>query len=190
MKVIVGLGNPGSRYQNTRHNVGYQVVSELARRHGAPKPQKKYEAEIAEIFAADEKILLVAPQTFMNESGRSVGKLVDFYQLPLEHLIVVCDDLNLPTGQLRMRKFGSAGGQKGLMHILKVLGTEEIPRLRIGIGRPPGRMDASDYVLGRFRKDDQEAIQYALVSAADGLERWAEQGIDSAMNSVNAPPAE
>ena len=114
MKVVVGLGNPGSKYQNTRHNVGFQVVGELALRHAASKPRVKFEAETAEVHQDGEKLLLVAPQTYMNHSGRSVAKLVDFYKLPLEQLVIVCDDMNLPTGQLRLRKTGSAGGQKGL----------------------------------------------------------------------------
>ena len=190
MKVVVGLGNPGSKYQNTRHNVGFQVVGELALRHGVSKPRVKFEAEIAEVMLAGEKLLLVAPQTYMNESGRSVAKLVDFYKLPLEQLMIVCDDLNLPTGQLRMRKTGSAGGQKGLMNILQALGAEQIPRLRIGIGRPPGRMDASDYVLGRFRKAEIDAANHAVMLAADGIELWAKSGIDAAMNQVNAASVE
>jgi len=128
MKVVVGLGNPGSKYQNTRHNVGFQVVGELAQRYGVSKPRVKFEAEIAEVVLSGEKLLLVAPQTYMNNSGRSVAKLVDFYKLPLEQLMIVCDDLNLPTGQLRLRKTGSAGGQKGLMDILQSLGGRQILR--------------------------------------------------------------
>ena len=190
MKVVVGLGNPGSKYQNTRHNVGFQVVGELALRHGVSKPRVKFEAEIAEVTPAGEKLLLVAPQTYMNNSGRSVAKLVDFYKLPVEQLMIVSDDINLPTGQLRMRKTGSAGGQKGLMNILQSLGAQHIPRLRIGIGRPPGRMDATDYVLGRFRKSEIDAINHSVMLAADGIELWEKSGIDVAMNQVNAPSAE
>ena len=190
MKVVVGLGNPGSKYQNTRHNVGFQVVGELALRHGASKPRIKFEAEVAEVILSGEKLLLVAPQTYMNHCGRSVTKLVDFYKLPLEQLMIVCDDMNLPTGQLRLRKTGSAGGQKGLMDILQALGAEQIPRLRIGIGRPPGRMDATDYVLGRFRKEEIDAINHAVMLAADGIELWAKSGIDAAMNQVNAHSAQ
>ena len=190
MKVVVGLGNPGSKYQNTRHNVGFEVVGELALRHGASKPRVKFEADIAEILIAGEKLLLAAPQTYMNASGRSVAKLVVFYKLPVEQLIIVCDDMNLPSGQLRLRKAGSAGGQKGLMNIIQALGTERISRLRIGIGRPRGRMDATDYVLGRFRKEEIDAINHGIMLAADGIELWANSGIDSAMTRVNAPSAE
>jgi PTH1 family peptidyl-tRNA hydrolase len=189
MKVVAGLGNPGSKYQNTRHNVGFQIVGELALRHGVSKPRVKFEAEIAEVTLAGEKLLLVAPQTYMNESGRSIAKLVDFYKLPVEQLMIVCDDMNLPTGQLRMRKSGSAGGQKGLMSILQALSTEQISRLRIGIGRPPGRMDATDYVLGRIRKGEVDEINHAVMLAADGIELWAKSGVDAAMNQVNAPSA-
>jgi PTH1 family peptidyl-tRNA hydrolase len=190
MKVVVGLGNPGSKYQNARHNVGFQVVGELALRHGVSKPRVKFEAEIAEVTLDGEKLLLADPQTYMNESGRSVAKLVDFYKLSVDQLMIVCDDMNLPTGQLRMRKTGSAGGQKGLMNILQALGAEQIPRLRIGIGRPPGRMDATDYVLGRFRKQEIEVINHAVMLAADGIELWAKSGIDAAMNQINASSSE
>ena len=189
MKVVVGLGNPGLKYAGSRHNVGFEVVAELARRHGASKPKLKYEAELAEAALGSEKVLLVAPQTYMNLSGRSVQPLVDFYQLPLDDLLVVCDDFNLDLGRLRLRPGGSAGGQKGLADIILRLGTEEFPRLRIGIGRPPGRMDSADYVLGRFRKDERQEIEHAVLAAADGVEIWTRDGLAAAMNRVNAPGA-
>ncbi len=188
MKVVVGLGNPGAKYRDTRHNVGFCVVAELARRHAAgAKPKSRFEAEIVETVYGTEVIRLVAPQTYMNASGRTVGRIVDFFDLPLENLVVVCDDLNLETGQLRLRPGGSSGGQKGLLSIIQHLGEESFPRLRIGIGRPPGRMDAADYVLRRFNKAQREEIDIAVVMAADGVERWIADGLDAAMNSVNAP---
>lgn len=190
MKVVVGLGNPGLKYAGTRHNVGFEVVAELARRQGASKPKVKYEAELAEATLGSEKVLLVAPQTYMNLSGRTVQPLVDFYQLPLDDLLVVCDDLNLDLGRLRLRPGGSAGGQKGLADIIRRLGTEQFPRLRIGIGRPPGQMDSADYVLSRFRKDEREDIEHALLAAADGVELWTRDGLPAAMNRLNAPAPE
>lgn len=188
MKVVVGLGNPGPEYEKTRHNVGFRVIGELALRHAAAGPKRKFDAELAEISLAGETVLLAAPQTYMNNSGRCVAQLVRFYQLPLTDLLVVCDDMNLETAKLRLRKAGSAGGQKGLQDIIHRLGTEEVPRLRIGIGRPPGRMDSSRYVLGKLRDDEAEQIQQAVLRAADGVEQWICEGIDAAMNRINAPP--
>ena len=192
MKVVVGLGNPGSEYRNTRHNVGFLVLDELLRRQeptgaGFSRGGSRFEARIAEIRMGTETVRLVAPQTFMNLSGRSVRKVADFYHLLTEDLLVVCDDLNLDTGRLRLRASGSAGGQKGLGDIINRLGTEEFCRLRIGIGRPPGRMNAADYVLRKFRRSEQEAIEQAVFSAADAAELWVRDGIEAAMNRYNGP---
>jgi len=186
MKAVVGLGNPGPKYRNTRHNVGFQVIGELAHRHGGGKPKIKFEAELAEVIIAGQKTLLVAPQTYMNASGRCAKRLIDFFQLPLDDMLIVCDDLNLDLGRLRMRSCGSAGGQKGLQNLIDRLGTEEFARLRIGIGRPPGQMDATDYVLGRFRRDEPEVIEQAILLAADGIEMWIDDGVQATMNYVNA----
>jgi len=190
MKVVVGLGNPGIKYQNTRHNVGFRVVDELAHRHGGGKPRLKFNAEVVEIVVASEKLLLVAPQTFMNASGQSVRRLADFYNLALSDLLVVCDDLNLPSGRLRLRAAGSDGGQKGLKDIICHLGSNKFTRLTIGIDRPPGQMNAADYVLQRFRKNEIEGIDHAIMRAADGVETWASGSLESAMNQINAPQGE
>ncbi len=187
MKLVVGLGNPGAKYRRTRHNVGFDVLAELANRHGGTNPTIKHEAEIVEIFLSDEKIILAAPQTFMNLSGRAVRSLMDFYRLNLEDLIVVCDDLNLDLGRLRLKPSGSAGGQKGLANIIQQTKTEEFARLRIGIGRPPGRMDAAAFVLGRFTEAETPEIELAVAKAADGVETWMRSDIQTAMNRVNAP---
>ncbi len=185
MRVIVGLGNPGRRYQGTRHNIGFDVLKELATRHQASLSTLAHEAEIREINLNGEKTLLVAPQTYMNLSGRSVGSLVRFYKLPVDQIIVVCDDLNLPPGKLRFRASGSSGGQKGLKDIINHLGTEEVPRLRVGIGRANGKMDTSSYVLQKTGKEDQEEMAHAVQQAADGLEAWVKEGIEPAMNRFN-----
>ncbi|MBI5760051.1 MAG: aminoacyl-tRNA hydrolase [Planctomycetales bacterium] len=187
MKVVVGLGNPGRKYEGTRHNVGFQLVAELARRHGARSPKTKFEAEIAEIQLGSERVLLVAPQTFMNASGRSVRPLADFYQLELSNLLVVCDDIALPLGRIRLRKSGSSGGQKGLENILQQLGTQEVARLRIGVDAPPPQMDAADYVLGRFGKWEAGVVDTALMRAADAVEAWVIDGLVTAMNRFNPP---
>jgi peptidyl-tRNA hydrolase, PTH1 family len=185
MKVVVGLGNPGRRYQNTRHNVGFEALAELARRHNASKPTTQFEAEVAEIFVGGVKVLLLAPQTYMNLSGRSVSRCVRFYQLTLDNLLIVCDDMNLPFGCLRFRASGSAGGQKGLNDTIAMLGTKEFSRLRIGIGRSPDFMDARDYVLSRFNKTERRTMEDTLVNAANGIETWVQDSIDAAMNQYN-----
>ncbi len=184
MKVVVGLGNPGSRYNNTRHNVGFEVLYELARRHGGSLTNK-FESEIADVFINGKKLLLVAPQTFMNLSGRAVRKVVDFYQLELEDLVLVCDDMNLDIGRIRWRASGSAGGQKGLKDTITHLGSQDFPRLRLGIDRPPGRMQVSDYVLSKFRSDEAEEVQHMIIRAADSVEVWLEEGLGEAMNRFN-----
>ncbi len=188
MKVVVGLGNPGRKYIGTRHNVGFDVLAWLAHKQGADSVRTKFEAEITEITVGAERLLLVAPQTFMNLSGRSVRQIVDFYKLSADDVLVVCDDLNLGTGRLRLRANGSAGGQKGLQNTIDHLGTQQFARLRIGIGRPPGRMDAAAYVLQKFSAADREIIDVSVAQAADAVVLWAEEGVQAAMNSVNAPP--
>lgn len=185
MKVIVGLGNPGAKYAGTRHNVGFAVLEALGRKHQAGKVTRGHEAELAEVNIQGEKVLLVCPQTYMNLSGRSVGSIVKFFKLPLENLLVVCDDLNLPCGQLRLRAGGSSGGQKGLRDIIYHLGSEQFPRLRFGIGRPPGKMDVTTYVLKPFRAEETADVELALAQALTGVELWIREGILTAMNQVN-----
>jgi PTH1 family peptidyl-tRNA hydrolase len=189
MKLVVGLGNPGRKYAGTRHNVGFDVLDELSRRAAAPAPRASMEALIADAQLAGERVLFAAPQTYMNLSGRSVRQIVDFYKLPLHDLLVICDDLNLPCGKLRLRTSGSAGGQKGLQNIIEHLGTEQFPRLRIGIDRPPPKFDSAAYVLARFKSEEREKIDDAIISAANGVEKWLRDGADAAMNQVNAGPA-
>lgn len=185
MKIVVGLGNPGQKYEGTRHNVGFDVLAELAHRGQAARPKIRFEASLTEVLCGAEKLLLVAPQTFMNLSGRSVQQVVKFYQSPLSDLIIVSDDLNLKTGQIRLRATGSAGGQKGLQSILTCLGSVEICRLRIGIGRPAGEMETVDYVLSRFRKEELNVMDDAIRRAASAVETWATGGIELAMNKYN-----
>lgn len=189
MKLVVGLGNPGPEYRKTRHNVGFEVIEELARRHASTSSQRRFDAEAFEIFLNAEKLLLLAPLTYMNLSGRSVGAAVDFYKLAAENVLIVCDDLNLEPGRLRLRADGSAGGQNGLKDIFRRLGTEAVPRLRVGIGRPPGRMTATDYVLGKFTEHERTEFELVVAKAADAVEQWVREGIFATMNVVNAKPA-
>ena len=194
MKVVVGLGNPGSEYARTRHNVGFDVLDELARRWQASPPKRKFQAALSEANFQGEKVLLVAPQTYMNLSGQSVAQIVKFYQLEATDLLVICDDMNIPLGNLRFRVSGSAGGQKGLKNIIDCLVTESVPRLRFGIGRPPGQQDAVEFVLAKFRKTEQSEVEFTAARAADGVETWIQHGIAAAMNLFNGgeadPPAD
>lgn len=186
MKIIVGLGNPESRYQRTRHNVGFEVVDRLAGRWtGTPFWRHDFHALILEWRRDNEPIVLVKPQTYMNRSGLAVAELVQFYQLPLHNLLVICDDRNLPLGQLRLRGQGSHGGHKGLLDIQQRLGTTHYPRLRIGIGAPPPYQDAADFVLETFRPEERAVIEPALDRAADAVLVWLERGLASAMNQFN-----
>jgi len=189
MKLVVGLGNPGIKYRMNRHNVGYMVLAELAEKFsgGTPnRPQSKFHGDLVNVRdSAGEPVLLLAPTTYMNRSGLSVGGAVGFYKIPLENVLVVCDDLNLPLNRLRLRSEGGAGGQKGLADILRVLGTEKVPRLRIGIGSPPGQMDAADYVLMNFTEKERTDLAITIKQAADAVVCWLTQGIGEAMNQYN-----
>jgi len=187
MKLVVGLGNPGRKYQGTRHNVGFETVAELARRHGIGSVRDQFDAEVLEADLAGQKALLLRPQTYMNRSGASVVRARDFYKLPHEDLLVVCDDFNLPLARLRARPKGSAGGQNGLEDIIRSLGISEFPRLRIGIGPVPARWDPADFVLSKFSRDERKEIEVAIQRAADAVEHWAREGMASCMNRYNAP---
>lgn len=188
MKVVVGLGNPGREYVGTRHNIGFDVLAELANRFQAPKPKVKFEAEVSEIVSGSERILLIAPLTYMNLSGRSVRQVLDFYKLTPGDVLVVCDDMNLPLGKLRIRKSGSAGGQKGLDNILQQLGTQDVARLRIGVDAPKGGRPARDWVLAPFAKSDGPAVRMAVEDAASAAEVWWGTGVEAAMNRYNGDP--
>lgn len=185
MKLVVGLGNPGRKYEGTRHNVGFRVAAELVRRHGQGRPRQAFQGELFEIRLAGEKALVLCPHTLMNLSGGSVLEARDFYKIPMEELLIVSDDLNLPLGKLRFRGSGSSGGQKGLADVVRRLGTEDVPRLRIGIGSPPAGRDGADFVLGKFTKAELTEMDVAVIEAADAVELWAGQGLPTAMNRYN-----
>jgi PTH1 family peptidyl-tRNA hydrolase len=184
MKVVVGLGNPGSRYAGTRHNVGFAVVDALAEAPGAGRFQSRFQADVAELVEGGEKVLLVKPQTFMNLSGQSMRQLVDFYQLPPEDLLVVCDDFNLPLGKLRFRARGTHGGHNGLRDIQNHLGSTQYSRLRIGVGEPEEE-EAVGHVLGRFRPSERPVIEEALQTAVQAVAAWWAKGIEFCMNEYN-----
>jgi PTH1 family peptidyl-tRNA hydrolase len=184
MKVVVGLGNPGRKYPGTRHNVGYAVVDSLAASSGAGRFQDRFQAQVAELQEDPHRVLLVKPETFMNLSGRCVREVVDFYQVPLTDLLVVCDDFNLPLGKLRARARGTHGGHNGLRDIQNHLGTTEYPRLRIGV-ESPGEQDAIDHVLGRFRASERPVIEEAVAKAVQAVGVWIHQGMEACMNQYN-----
>ncbi len=188
MKLIVGLGNPGKKYADTRHNVGFRVIAELHSRFGSPRPSTKFESEWAQVIHQGEKILLQSPLTFMNLSGKSVRGITDFYKIPASEILVICDDFNLDIGRLRIRPGGSAGGQNGLKDIIQRMGTQDFTRLRVGVGKPPAGWDVSNYVLGKFQPEDGPHIDQAIKRAADGAQEWLKSGTQEAMNRFNADP--
>lgn len=186
MRVVVGLGNPGPKYAGTRHNVGFEVVDYLAAAPDCGPFRAKFQSLVADWKVAGEPVLLVKPDTFMNLSGRAVRAVVDFYKLTPADVLVVSDDFNLPLGKLRARAKGSHGGQNGLRDIQQQLGTDEYPRLRVGVGQP-GPGEAVDFVLSRFKPGERKAVEEAIAKAADAVLVWVRQGIEASMNRANGP---
>ncbi len=184
MKLIVGLGNPGARYANSRHNIGFRVVDAFAHAHAARFARKRFNAAIAEANLAENKLLIAKPQTFMNASGEAVGKLYAFYKIAPPDLLVIYDDLDLPLGKIRLRADGSAGGHHGMESIIARVGTSDYPRLRIGIGRPTPDADI-DHVLGSFSDDERAAVDETIACAVEAIEVWLKDGIVVAMNRFN-----
>jgi PTH1 family peptidyl-tRNA hydrolase len=191
LSLIVGLGNPGRQYVKTRHNAGFMVVEKLAQEWRAGwTAEKKFRARVARTERGEQKLLLCQPETFMNSSGEAVGPLCEFYQVPPEKLLVLVDDADLPFGQIRLRQRGSSGGHHGLESILQHLGTQDFPRLRIGIGREdPGLREITDYVLAQFGTADAELLEKVLQRACDQVECWLKDGILKAMSLFNGPVA-
>ena len=184
--LIVGLGNPGEKYERTRHNVGFLVVDALAERLGVPVQKLKHRALTNTVRLAGQKALLMKPVTFMNLSGEAVGDAARFYKLPPERVLVISDDTALPLGKLRLRKGGAAGGHNGLKSIIQHLGTDQFPRLRLGVGeKPRPDYDMADWVLGRLQGEDWKAMEAAVDRAADAVECVLSQGVDAAMNRFN-----
>ncbi|MDE7016617.1 MAG: aminoacyl-tRNA hydrolase [Lachnospiraceae bacterium] len=186
MYIIVGLGNPGRKYENTRHNVGFMVIDELAGKFSIAVSEKKHKANIGKGIIGGEKAILVKPQTFMNLSGESVREIIDYYKIEEKtELIVISDDISLDVGTLRIRKKGSAGGHNGLKNIILHLGHDEFQRIKIGVGKKPEEYDLVDYVLGHFDRDDIGQIAESVKKAAEAVEAMIIDGTDSAMNQFN-----
>lgn len=183
--LIVGLGNKGQQYQNNRHNAGWMVLDELARRHNLSFDKTEKKALTAAGMIRGKKVLLAKPLTFMNASGEAVRGLVDFYKVDLSQILVIGDDLDIPLGTLRLRQSGGAGGQGGMRNIIQHLGTRDFNRVRFGIGRPPGKMDPAAFVLQDFRDDEAILAREVVDVAADAVEVWLAEGIDAAMTRFN-----
>lgn len=183
--LIVGLGNPGREYRETRHNVGFMLLDRLTVKLNAHFTRLQSKALVASANYQERKIILAKPQTFMNLSGQSVQGLMHFYKLPLENLLIAHDDLDLPVGTIRIRPDGGSAGQKGMTSILERFGTDEFPRLRLGIGRPPGQMQAPDYVLQDFSNADLTFISETLNRAVEAALTWVTDGLEAAMNKYN-----
>jgi len=183
MKLVVGLGNPGKKYSETRHNLGFKVVNELAHRHGIEKEENRFDAIVGHCRINAEKILLVKPLTFMNLSGKAVQPIMRFYKIALQDLIVIYDDMDLPCAALRIRANGGSGGHKGVLSIIEMLGSQEFPRIRIGIGRPP--RGVVEWVLSTPLPEERLELETAVHSAADAVECWVKEGLVKAMNRFN-----
>lgn len=183
--LLVGLGNPGREYHETRHNVGFMVMDRLAAKLNTRFTRLQSKALVANAFAEENKIILAKPQTFMNLSGQAVQSLVHFYKLSLSNILIAHDDLDLPPGTIRLRPDGGSAGQKGMNSILERLGTDEFPRLRLGIGHPPGRMQAPDYVLQKFSQAELSVISETLDRAVEAALAFVIEGLDMAMNKYN-----
>ncbi|AEE95994.1 aminoacyl-tRNA hydrolase [Mahella australiensis] len=185
MYIIVGLGNPGDRYKYTRHNVGFMVIDILAQRNGIKLNKLDYKALWGEAWIGAEKVILAKPQTFMNASGESVYDIVRYFKPPLEHLIVIYDDIDLPLGRIRIRTKGSAGTHNGMRSIIYMLDSDAFPRIRVGIDRPGPGMDLVNYVLSGFDEQEQPIIYKAMERAADAAEAIVKDGIEIAMSKYN-----
>jgi len=186
MKIIVGLGNPGFSYRRTRHNLGFMVARALAEHRGLRFRRGKFRSSCAEGLIGKERVALVRPMTFMNNSGIAVAGNARHYDCAPEDMLVVCDDVDLDLGRLRLRRSGSAGGHRGLRSIIKHLGTEEFPRLRLGIGRPDSDVDMMSYVLGVFRRGEWPIVHTTIDRAVQAIETWVYYGADEAMNRFNS----
>ena len=185
MKMIIGLGNPGKQYENTRHNVGFHVIDELADRMNAPAGQMKFNGAYTVIHRPEGKVMLVKPLTYMNLSGECVGPLMDYFDVDLEDIVVLYDDLDLAPGKLRLRQKGSAGGHNGMKSLIAHLGSDTFNRIRIGVGRPINGMKVSDYVLSNFTKDEQPLLEDMVKKSASACIDWLDRPFLDVMNNYN-----
>jgi PTH1 family peptidyl-tRNA hydrolase len=184
--LLVGLGNPGAEYRNTRHNVGFLVLDRLSEEWGIPIARKAFRSLVGEGRHNGKKVVLIQPQTYMNLSGQAVREAARFHRAPPEKILVICDDVNLPLGRLRLRGDGSHGGQNGLKSVIADLGTDAFPRLRVGVGLPEGNGGLIDHVLGKWGKDEVPVVRQQVERAAEAVRCVLDEGLDPAMNRFNA----
>lgn len=185
LTVIVGLGNPGNKYENTRHNIGFSTIDMLSAKHGIKVDRLKHKALTGDGSIKGERILLVKPQTFMNLSGESVREIAEWYKLPVENIIVIYDDVDLPVGTVRIRPKGSSGTHNGMKSVIYQLQSDDFPRIRIGIGKAPGGWDLADYVLSRFSADETNDVRESIERAANAAAAIITDGVAAAMNLYN-----
>lgn len=183
--IIAGLGNPGLKYDNTRHNVGFETLDVISRQSGIKINKLKHKALLGEGTIGDKKVLLVKPQTFMNLSGESIREIIDWYKLPPGNIIIIYDDVDLSTGRIRIRPGGSSGTHNGMKSVIYQIQSDEFPRIRIGIGKPPDGWDIADYVLGRFSTEEREIVSVSVLKAADAAVDILTAGVEHAMNRYN-----
>lgn len=183
--IIVGLGNPGDKYEKTRHNVGFNVIDLLAKEYSIDVSKLKHKALIGEGRVGTEKVILVKPMTYMNLSGESVADICNYYNIDLENLIVIYDDIDLDVGKIRIRKKGSGGTHNGMRSIIKCLGSNEFPRVRVGISKPKNGQDLADFVLSRFAKEDEKSLNESFENAVAAIDCAIRQDLDLAMNRYN-----
>jgi len=186
MYLIVGLGNPEKEYANTRHNMGFDVINKISEKNKIEVNKTKYEGLYGKGEIEGEKVILLKPQTYMNLSGQAVKKYADFYKIPLENTIVIFDDIALEKGQIKVRKQGSGGSHKGMISVVETLGTENIPRIRVGIGSPENKKYMIEYVISKINKEEQELLKPGIEKAADAIETIIKEGFDKAMNKYNS----
>ena len=191
MRAIVGLGNPGEKYEHTRHNVGFDVISIIAAKLNTPIKKLKFQGVIGETLLGGEKLVLIKPQTFMNLSGYTVSDALNWYKMEPKDMLLIVDDIDLPFGQVRIRPKGGPGTHNGLRHIVQCTATGDFPRVRVGMGAPPPQWNLADWVLSKFQTEEERKIAFdAYMRAADAALCWAEHGIDTAMNRFNIRHAE
>ena len=183
--LVVCLGNPGAEYRNTRHNVGFMVADECEKKYDVRINRLKFRALTGNGSVGGEKVIFLKPQTYMNLSGNAVGQAAQFYKIPPEHVLVVSDDVSLPVGKIRIRRSGSAGGHNGLKSIIQDLGSDQFPRIKVGVGIPPEHYDMKDWVLGKFHGEDEKLIAQAVQRTAEAVECYIAFGPDKAMNKYN-----
>ena len=188
MHIIIGLGNPGKEYHRTRHNVGFDVIDVLSEKLGIALTKIDMHGLIGEGFVGGEKVILVKPQTYMNLSGQCVTELISWYKAPMENVMVIYDDIDLPLGNLRLRASGSAGTHNGMRSVIGLLGRQDFPRLRVGVGKKPEGWELADWVLSHYQTEEDRKTQFeAFLLAADTVIDWVKNGWESAMRTANAP---